>query len=70
MLLTKGSKSPQLLNFSQPIPLDDWIEHHDRTCGIKGRCSVDANGNGKLVLDMHGYLVEIKMSRGKFLVDL
>ena len=69
VMLTKGSKSSHLTNFRKAIPLDDWIEHHERTCGIKGKIDVKGNALSELMLDMHGYLVSIKILRDKFLVE-
>ena len=67
VMVAKGCKNEELKDFGKEISVEDWIDHHERSCGIKGKWRGNQR-DGELELDMQGFQVVIKKRNGKFLV--
>ena len=36
VMIAKGCKSKKVKDFNVEVSMEDWIDHHERSCGIKG----------------------------------
>lgn len=71
VMVSKGCKNEGVMDFREEVSMEDWLDHHERSCGIKGkwrgrgRCESD----GELQLDMQGFQLIVQKRGGKFLVS-